>query len=334
MLGWSSAGRSGSRARARARPSRPSWRRRTAASTPRSTACARRRARDGSGRRPRVGHPGAAGQRHRHQVDQGHHADPAQRLPAAQTAARRIRVVLTLQPAAARRKLRSDPGRRKDEKRHEGSRRFDLARYTESVCRLCRREGMKLFLKGERCFKDKCAIERRNYPPGQHGQPRGQALGYGIQLREKQKVKRIYGLLENQFRIYFEQAERRKGITGDNLLEHARAPAGQRGLPRSASRPRARRRGSWSATATSRSTAEGLDPVLPRRQGRGHLHQGEAAGQRTDQGFRRDGARRAESRPGSTLTPESSQGRVVELPKREDIKLPIQEQLIVELYSK
>ena len=94
-----------------------------------------------------------------------------------------------------------------------------MARYTESVCRLCRREGMKLFLKGDRCFKDKCAVERRNYPPGQHGRRRSKLLGYGIQLREKQKVKRIYGLLESQFRLAFARAERRKGITGANLLE-------------------------------------------------------------------------------------------------------------------
>src|SRR5438046_7611009 len=77
---------------------------------------------------------------------------------------------------------------------------------------------MKLFLKGDRCFKDKCAIERRNYPPGQHGRRRSKLIGYGLQLREKQKVKRIYGLLEGQFRNYFEKAERKKGVTGENLL--------------------------------------------------------------------------------------------------------------------
>src|SRR5438309_1108876 len=93
-----------------------------------------------------------------------------------------------------------------------------MARYTASVCRLCRREGMKLFLKGDRCFKDKCAIERRNFPPGQHGKRRSKILGYGIQLREKQKVKRYYGLLEGQFRLTFEQAERMRGVTGENLL--------------------------------------------------------------------------------------------------------------------
>src|SRR3982074_1567668 len=93
-----------------------------------------------------------------------------------------------------------------------------VARYSDPVCRLCRREGMKLFLKGDRCFKDKCAIERRNYAPGQHGRRRSKVLGYGLQLREKQKVKRIYGLLEKQFRLYFRRAARKTGITGDSLL--------------------------------------------------------------------------------------------------------------------
>jgi len=94
-----------------------------------------------------------------------------------------------------------------------------LARYTESVCRLCRREGLKLFLKGERCYTDKCAIERRNYPPGQHGQGRSKFSEYATQLREKQKVKRMYGLMERQFRRYFHLAERARGITGETLLQ-------------------------------------------------------------------------------------------------------------------
>src|SRR4029079_1262362 len=93
-----------------------------------------------------------------------------------------------------------------------------MARYTEAKCRLCRREGLKLFLKGSRCFTDKCAIERRNYPPGQHGLGRSKQSAYGQQLREKQKAKRIYGLLEGQFRRYFAQAEGQKGVTGENLL--------------------------------------------------------------------------------------------------------------------
>ena len=95
-----------------------------------------------------------------------------------------------------------------------------MARYVGPVCRLCRREGMKLFLKGERCYGEKCAIERRNVPPGQHGKGRKAKLqGYGLQLREKQRVKRMYGVLERQFRRYFKEADRRKGITGETLLQ-------------------------------------------------------------------------------------------------------------------
>lgn len=93
-----------------------------------------------------------------------------------------------------------------------------MARYTGPCCRLCRRENMELFLKGERCFTDKCAIKRRNYAPGQHGQSRVKVSSYGIQLREKQKVRRIYGVLEKQFRGYFQKADRMKGVTGENLL--------------------------------------------------------------------------------------------------------------------
>lgn len=93
-----------------------------------------------------------------------------------------------------------------------------MARYTGPVCRMCRRENMKLFLKGDRCYTDKCAVERRNYAPGQHGQGRVKVTDYGTQLREKQRMKRTYGLLENQFRSYFEKAERMKGVTGENLL--------------------------------------------------------------------------------------------------------------------
>lgn len=93
-----------------------------------------------------------------------------------------------------------------------------MARYTGSLCRRCRAEGMKLFLKGDRCFTDKCALERRAYPPGQHGQGRRKHSDYGIQLREKQRAKQMYGLLERQFKRYFEMADKMKGVTGDNLL--------------------------------------------------------------------------------------------------------------------
>ncbi len=94
-----------------------------------------------------------------------------------------------------------------------------MARYTESACRLCRRENLKMYLKGDRCYTDKCAIERRPYPPGQHGQGRAKFSEYGVQLREKQKVKRMYGLLERQFELYYARASAKKGKTGENLLQ-------------------------------------------------------------------------------------------------------------------
>lgn len=94
-----------------------------------------------------------------------------------------------------------------------------MARYTGAVCKLCRREGMKLYLKGERCYKDKCGFEKKPYPPGQHGQGRKKISDFGLQLREKQKVKRLYGVLEKQFRRYFDKATRMDGITGENLLQ-------------------------------------------------------------------------------------------------------------------
>lgn len=94
-----------------------------------------------------------------------------------------------------------------------------MARYTGATCRLCRREGLKLFLKGDRCYTDKCAFARRGYAPGQHGQGRKKISGYGLQLREKQKAKRIYGVLEGQFRRYYQTADTKKGITGENLLK-------------------------------------------------------------------------------------------------------------------
>ena len=94
-----------------------------------------------------------------------------------------------------------------------------MARYTGAQCRLCRRETEKLFLKGERCYTEKCAVERRQYPPGQHGQRRGKLSDYGVQLREKQKVRNTYSVLERQFRKYFQRAERKKGVTGEVLLQ-------------------------------------------------------------------------------------------------------------------
>ena len=107
-----------------------------------------------------------------------------------------------------------------------------MARYTDAVCRLCRREGIKLFLKGTKCFTDKCPIEKRNFAPGQHGKDRkAKIVGYGLQLREKQKAKRMYFTQEGQFRNYFEKAARSKGVTGEMLLAAAGAAPGQRRVP-------------------------------------------------------------------------------------------------------
>jgi len=208
-----------------------------------------------------------------------------------------------------------------------------LARYTESVCRLCRREGMKLFLKGDRCFKDKCAIERRNYPPGQHGRRRSKLLGYGIQLREKQKVKRIYGLLERPFRLTFQRAERRKGITGANLLQELerRLDNVVYSLGFAASRAQARQ-----LVRHGHVTVGGRKVTIPSyRVSKGHVIAIKEKSRSNEQIKASVETARARGVPNwLDLSPETFSGTVLELPSREDIKLPIQEQLIVELYSK
>jgi small subunit ribosomal protein S4 len=209
-----------------------------------------------------------------------------------------------------------------------------LARYREAVCRLCRREGMKLFLKGQRCLTDKCAIEKRNFAPGQHGKSRRPKLvGYGLQLREKQKVRRLYGILEDQFRSYFEKAATMKGITGENLLVML-----ERRLDNVVYRL---------GLATSRAQARQLVR-------HGHI---DVAGKRVNipsyqispgqEVSLRESSRKmasvqraldfAGSRsvpPWLTMERETLKARVVSLPKREDVNFPIQEQMIVELYSK
>jgi small subunit ribosomal protein S4 len=192
---------------------------------------------------------------------------------------------------------------------------------------------MKLFLKGDRCFKDKCAIERRNYPPGQHGRRRSKLLGYGIQLREKQKVKRIYGLLERQFRLAFERAERRKGITGENLLQELerRLDNVVYALGFAASRAQARQ-----LVRHGHVAVDGKKVTIPSFSiGKGQLVSIKEKSRANEQIKSSVETARARGVPAwLDLSPESFSGRVVELPKREDIKLPIQEQLIVELYSK
>jgi small subunit ribosomal protein S4 len=208
-----------------------------------------------------------------------------------------------------------------------------VARYSDPVCRLCRREGMKLFLKGDRCFKDKCAIERRNYAPGQHGRRRSKVLGYGLQLREKQKVKRIYGILEKQFRLYFKEAARRGGITGENLLRQLelRLDNVVYSLGFSSSRAQARQ-----LVRHGHVEVNGRKLNIPSYQ----VRKGDSI-QVREKSRKNDQVRQAvETAAGRgvpawlQLNAEQFQGSVIDLPKREDIRLPIQENLIVELYSK
>jgi small subunit ribosomal protein S4 len=192
---------------------------------------------------------------------------------------------------------------------------------------------MKLFLKGDRCFKDKCAIERRNYPPGQHGRRRSKLLGYGIQLREKQKVKRIYGLLERPFRLTFQRAERRKGITGANLLQELerRLDNVVYSLGFAASRAQARQ-----LVRHGHVTVNGKKVTIPSfRVSKGNVVAIKEKSRTNEQIKASVETARARGVPGwLDLQPESFSGTVLELPSREEIKLPIQEQLIVELYSK
>jgi small subunit ribosomal protein S4 len=192
---------------------------------------------------------------------------------------------------------------------------------------------MKLFLKGDRCFKDKCAIERRNYPPGQHGRRRSKLLGYGIQLREKQKVKRIYGLLERPFRLTFQRAERRKGITGANLLQELerRLDNVVYSLGFAASRAQARQ-----LVRHGHVTVNGRKVTIPSfRVSKGYVVTIKDKSRSNEQIKASVETARARGVPAwLDLSPETFSGTVLELPNREDIKLPIQEQLIVELYSK
>jgi small subunit ribosomal protein S4 len=209
-----------------------------------------------------------------------------------------------------------------------------VARYTGPVCRLCRRERMKLFLKGDRCFKEKCAVERRNFPPGQHGTRRGRrTLGYGLQLREKQKVKRIYRILESQFRNYFEEADRRKGITGENLLVmlERRLDNVVYSLGFASSRDQARQ-----LVRHGHVQVDGRKVSIPSFQVKaGQTISIKEASRKNP--FVRSSVETARGRgvpEWLELDAENVTGRVLRLPVREDIKIPIQEQLIVELYSR
>lgn len=208
-----------------------------------------------------------------------------------------------------------------------------MARYREAVCRLCRREGIELYLKGDRCFTDKCAIKRRGYPPGQHGQRRPKHSDYGVQLREKQKAKRIYGLLEKQFRNVFEKADRMKGKTGDNLLillerrlDNVVYKLGF-AVTRRESRQMVRHGhflvGGRKVNIPSFLVRPG-DGIELREKSRKNPSVNESL----------DAVVRKGIPPWLELDRENFRGAVKALPSRAEIREPIQEQLIVELYSK
>jgi len=208
-----------------------------------------------------------------------------------------------------------------------------LARYTKSNCRLCRRENLKLFLKGERCYTEKCAYDRRNYPPGQHGQSRKKFSDYGTQLREKQKVKRIYGILENQFRNIFKEADRQKGITGETLLAllERRLDNIVYRLGFSNSRDEARqlvRHNHFLVNQSKVNIPSYLvkpgDVIELREKSKKIVRILEAL----------EGVARRGVPQWLELDKDQMKGNMKSFPVREDITLPIQEKLIVELYSK
>ena len=208
-----------------------------------------------------------------------------------------------------------------------------MARYTGSVCRQCRRENMKLFLKGDRCFSDKCSYDRRGYPPGQHGQRRSKQSDYGMQLREKQKVRRIYGISEKQFRIAFKRADRQKGITGTNLLSllETRMDNTVFRLGFVNSRNQGRH-----FVRHNHFTVNGKKVNIPSFQVkkgdvielREKSRKVQAISDSLDAIVRRGVPSWLE------INKDNFKGQIVGIPTREDITLPIQEQLIVELYSK
>jgi len=208
-----------------------------------------------------------------------------------------------------------------------------LARYRGPVCRLCRREGVKLFLKGDRCYTDKCAMERRPYPPGQHGQMRRKKTEYALLLREKQKLKRIYGVLEKQFRRYFEEAERQKGVTGENLLilleRRLDNVIYRMGFANSRNQARQLvRHGHVLVNGKKVDIPSYLvdvgDEIAIREKSR-------------EIPFIKE-AMESVSRRGIPswleVDPDNFKGKVKALPTREEIAIPVQEQLIVEFYSK
>ena len=208
-----------------------------------------------------------------------------------------------------------------------------MARYTDEQCRICRREGQKLFLKGSRCYSDKCSISRRNYAPGQHGQKRAKLSEYGTQLREKQKTKSYYGVGEKQFRGYFEMASNKKGITGENLLQilESRLDNVVYRLGFGASRAQARQlvnHGQFAVNGQKVDIPSYLvkagDVITVREN-------------KKDNGAIKANIEINSARPVTAwleLNNENLSGKVIRLASREDVDIPVEEHLIVELYSK
>ena len=206
-----------------------------------------------------------------------------------------------------------------------------MARYTDANCKLCRREGQKLFLKGERCYSTKCAIERRNYAPGQHGQARKKQSEYGLQLREKQKAKRFYGVPETQFRNTFEKAENKKGQTGENLMIalETRLDNVEFRLGFAASRKEARQ-----LVTHGHFTVNGKKANIPSMEVKaGDVIKVKEKSQSSPK-FKEIKEMSITVPSWMTVDVEKLEGKVVAMPRREDIDTPIAEHLIVELYSK
>jgi len=209
-----------------------------------------------------------------------------------------------------------------------------LATYRGPVCRLCRREGLKLYLKGERCFKESCAIEKRNFPPGQHGKNRrSKIVGYGLQLREKQKVRRIYGVLERQFQNYFEKASRKRGVTGENLLTmlERRLDNAVYRLGFASSRAQSRQLVGHGHILVNSSKVN-----IPSFQ----IQPGDIVSVK-EKSQKVSNITAAVEMVGGRGVPDwleldslNYSGKVLTLPKRDNVNLPVQERMIVEFYSK
>jgi small subunit ribosomal protein S4 len=208
-----------------------------------------------------------------------------------------------------------------------------MARYTEAACRLCRREGEKLYLKGDRCYSPKCSVGRRSYAPGEHGQDRKKVSEYGVQLREKQKLRRIYGVLERQFSGYFTLAERKKGITGENLLQvlESRIDNVVYRLGLGASRKEARqlvRHGHFQVNGKKVNIPSFLlkaGDILT-------IKEGSLSSVKIKENLADAGSRGIPE--WLEFDANTSTGKVKSLPTREQIDIPVREHLIVELYSR